>query len=228
VALFLIYVASGNANINFWKNEKIGVSVNSESKKVNTKLSYLLIIFCSLFFFIKTVSCSGAYYEQNRIYGFLKDPSSVYFFQKLKPVLSFSSSYHENFGDAYMVRRQIVPAIQQYRYALQTCSRTNVFAKCGLCFLMLRQYDSSEYYYQMVQDIEPRRLIPRLALLQLYQQKKDTVQIVKKAKEIIEMPVWIVSQKGILIKEYAKKTIEKIDSIINANREIIQIVKPIL
>ena len=51
--------------------------------------------------------------------------------------------------------------------------------------------------------MEPKRLIPQVGLLKLYQQKNDTVMVFNKANQILAMPAKINSPKVIEIKNYA-------------------------
>lgn len=210
MALVILYLAAGCRYINVPNEEK---AVLDRTVNANPKLIYSGLVILSAFFCFKIIESTGAYHEQKKLHDDLRSPFTLFSFARLQPILSFSDGYHENFGDAFMQRRQYSFAISQYKQALNSCSRTDVFAKTGFCYRMLQRYDSSEHYYQLVQDIEPQKLIPRMALLQLFQQKKDTIRILKKANEIIELPVRIVSRRGQQIKEYARVTIEKIDSV---------------
>jgi tetratricopeptide (TPR) repeat protein len=112
-----------------------------------------------------------------------------------------------------MERKLYKEAVDKYKKALNLSSRPNLFAKTGFCYMRLNNFDSSQYYYQMVEKIEPKKLIPKMALLQLFEKTKDTTLIMNKAKEIIDLPMNIVTKRGIEIKEYATNILKKIDSI---------------
>jgi O-antigen ligase len=225
MALLILYLAAGCRYIHVPNEAK---AVSDIIVNANPKLIYSGLIIVSTFFCFKIIESTGAYHEQKKLHENLRNPTALFSFARLQSILSFSDGYHENFGDAFMQRRQYAFAISQYKQALNSCSRTDVFAKTGFCYRMLQQYDSSEHYYQVVQDIEPQKLIPRMALLQLFQQKRDTIQVLKKANEIIELPVRIVSRRGQEIKEYARLTIAKIDSARNIYKTITQTIQPFI
>lgn len=220
LALFLIYVVAGNANIDLSRSIRNESDGDVKAKQTNFKVIYLIFAIATSVFLYKVITITGAFYEQKKIHSNLQKPDVLFSFSKLETILSFSNGYHENFGDAYMAKRLFGKAIVQYKEALKSCSRPNVFAKCGFCFRILKQYDSSEYYYRQVQYIEPQKLRPRMALLQLYQQKRDTIKAEAKAKEILAMPMQIVSKRGVEIKDYAKKILDKIDSVKNSKQKL--------
>jgi O-antigen ligase len=215
MALFIIYAASGSAAIIPQTNDVKEKQGAISSTVFNPRWVCMLLFICTSVFFIRIVTICGAYFKQKRVHDNLKNPYAVFYFKKIEPILSFSNGFYENYGDAFMARKQFIMAAIQYEKALETCSRPNVFAKCGYSYRMLKNYDSSKYYCQIVQDMEPDKLIPRMALLQLYQQMGDTIQIQLKAKEIIQLPMRVITKRGIEIKKYAKNTIAKIDSINN-------------
>ena len=57
----------------------------------------------------------------------------------------------------------------------------------------------------MIEKLQPYKYAPRMALLKLYELKKDTVSITSKAREIIAMPVKVPSAEVDRIKSEAVK-----------------------
>ena len=70
-------------------------------------------------------------------------------------------------------------------------------------------YDSSIYFYKLVQNMEPYKISPRMSILKLYQQKGDISNVTRTAREIVNMPVKIVSEKAIKIRAYAMSLLNK-------------------
>ncbi len=124
-------------------------------------------------------------------------------YRELNDVLSGYPVYHENYGDALLNTKQFDKALLQYKSALTNSSSPNVFSKVGFCYQYLNQYDSSEYYYTLVQNMQPYKFYPKLTLLKLYLLKQDTAMIKSKATEIKEMPIKVRSPKVQYIKRYA-------------------------
>lgn len=225
--LFIIYMAAGNVSL---KKDKV-IASNNASVKNSFSVAKIWLSGLSAFsilFFIEVSKITGAYYQQKIAHDNFKSPYAFMVFQDLKPLLEFSNGFHENFGDVLLARKQFSLALIHYKQALKTCSRPVVFAKCGYVHSIIKNYDSSRHYYQIVQDIEPGKLVPRMALLKLYQQAKDTSLIISKANEIVDFPMKVVTKKGSEIKAYAKDIINKIDSIqMNSKYQPIKKIKQI-
>jgi len=129
-------------------------------------------------------------------------------------------AYHEKLGDAYLKTKQYGPALSQYLEATKTCSLPGVLSKCGYCYQQKALYDSSKYYYTLVQKMEPFKFAPHMALLQLYQLQHDTASILHAAQEIMQMPVKIESGRVDEIKAYASKAMHQItDTLVNKNKK---------
>jgi len=122
--------------------------------------------------------------------------------------IDFSSNYHENLGDLFMQTRNFHAAKSQYSKALQTTNRPNVLGKYGWCFGNLGQYDSASYCFRIIEKLQPYKYAPRLALLKLYEQQKDTASLKLKAQEIIGMPVKVPSEEIKKIKAEAVKWLQ--------------------
>jgi len=129
---------------------------------------------------------------------------SIAAYRSLNGQMDNSSWYHERYGDALLELKHYPQALQQYSAALRSNSYPNLFYKAGYCWQMLNRCDSSERYYRLVEDMQPQKLSPRIALLRLYTFRKDTVRMIAKAEEILDMPVRIYSRKATDIKKYAK------------------------
>jgi hypothetical protein len=161
------------------------------------------LVAISLFF--KEVHLAKAFYKNNEITDNYPPPAAIEGYASLGNQLNGYQRYHEAYGDAYLQMQQYAPALVQYLAAAKSCSFPSVLSKTGYCYQQLHKYDSSQYYYQLVQNMQPYAYVPRMALLKLYEQEKDTPQILQKAQEIIGMPTKIKSERVDEIKAYAKK-----------------------
>lgn len=162
----------------------------------------LSIITGCFIFTITIFNLMSAFYE-NWMISKNKNPASLNTYRRLNKTLSGHTLYHEKFGDALMNTNQTTAALQQYKMALENTSSPVVLAKTGFCYQLLKKYDSSEYYYSFVQNMQPYKFYPRLTLLKLYQQKGDTAMMKAKANEIINMTAKVQSKRVQDIKKYA-------------------------
>lgn len=124
-------------------------------------------------------------------------------YKYLSPILNGYPIYHEKFGDALMTLKLIPEALSQYRMALENTSNPDVLSKTAFCYQALKQYTNSEYYYTIVQNMQPYKFYPKIALLKLYMQKSDTIMLTNKAKEILDMKIKVKSQKVNDIRKFA-------------------------
>lgn len=160
-------------------------------------------VFISLLYLLHIAGLTGLFYKKWIISKKKTDANSIVQYKTLSSQLANYASYHESIGDAYQKIKQYQQAVSEYSQALKSTSNPDVFLKSAFCYQQLSIYDSSEYYYKIVQDMEPKRLIPQVGLLKLYQQKSDTVMVFNKANQILAMPAKINSPKVIEIKNYA-------------------------
>jgi hypothetical protein len=95
---------------------------------------------------------------------------------------------------------------------MQKTSTPDIFTKTGYCYQMLNRYDSSKILYTIAGDMQPFRYIPRMAMLKLYEQQKDTLNVINKAREILAMPVKVKSKQVFNIKQYATTVVRQFSS----------------
>ncbi len=138
---------------------------------------------------LRQLNLAKAFHQRAEIAA--NDPTgeAIDAYRDLGPQLNGFSAYHESFGDAWLQLKQYKPALAEYLAAAQKSSLPALLIKCGYCYQQQKQYDSSEYYYSIVRDMQPARFSPRMALLNLYRQKGDTPRMLCEAKEIVGLPV---------------------------------------
>lgn len=129
---------------------------------------------------------------------------------KQENILTSYASYHDAIGDAFVQQRAYRSATNAYCAALRHCTRPDILSKCGLCYQQLGMYDSSHYYYTLLRDMQPQRVAPRMALLQLYALRRDTPALRQQAVEIAAMPVKVRSREAAQMKQYAQRLIDSL------------------
>ena len=183
-ALFLIYTQSYVPRKEKSENLKRTLEVKPAFKLVLT-----VLLTCEIILGVRMISIANAFHESKLNTQEYPPPEARERSETLATTLNFSSSYHESMGDLFMQSRNWRAGMLQYRWAAQTTSNPNVLGKCGWSYAQLKQFDSAAYYFELIEKLQPYKYAPRVALLKLYEQKKDTVSIKLKAREIMSMPV---------------------------------------
>jgi O-antigen polymerase len=202
-ALFILYaglVSPGNERIKYSKAVPWGRFVSKSVMSISLLSGFV--------FFTKLFSIAGAFHQTTLIREGNVQEQSIEKYRDFSTILSFSSIYHENYGDALMQMRNYQAAKSQYCLALQTTTRPDVLGKCGWCFGQLGEYDSAFYCFKTIEKLQPYRYAPRMAMLKLYEQKRDTASAMLKAQEIIAMPVKVRNAEVDRIKSEAGKWLQ--------------------
>lgn len=173
------------------------------SKDITHTVLSIFLLIISIIGLINTSKISGAFYRKAEIVKKYFGQNRVKELLRLSEVLNPFSSFHENIGDAFLQASNYENALMYYSFALKKSSSPSLFSKLGYCYQMVGKFDSSQREYEIVQRMEPKLLSPHLALLNLFHQKKDTLNIIREAKMIIEMPVKIQNARSDEIKQYA-------------------------
>jgi O-antigen polymerase len=193
--LFLIYSA-------IHPQPQIQLASNNRSKQNYTIA--IIGISISILLIIKVAALCGAFYEKWILTGNGSDNPNSTKILTLESRLKGFTSYHESLGDAYIKEKQLLSAIVQFKKALNSSSEPMLFLKTGVCYQMKKNYDSSKYFLKVAKNMQPQKLTPRLYLLNLYLDSKDTINAELTSREIIEMPVKVKNKKAVSIKQYAK------------------------
>jgi O-antigen polymerase len=163
----------------------------------------------ALFLSIHQAALAQDFYDRNIIGKKNTEAAAIEAYSGLAASMRNFVSFHSHYGDAYLKMKKYGPALSQYLQGLETSSNPDLMLKCGYCYQELGQSDSSQYYYTLVEYMEPYKFGPRMALLKLYRQQGDTVMTRRTAEEIVDMPVKIESDEVAGIKNYARKMLEK-------------------
>jgi O-antigen polymerase len=205
-ALFLLYMAmGGNAE------QAHGVRLQQETPAKGhpkwhqytfTGVTVLLALI-SFGLLYKAVNLTGLLYRNEAARKSSKTLPVMGIYKQLATQLDGNSLFHENYGDALMDEKEHEEAKLQFIKALKVSSREELFAKTGYCFQKLGKYDSSEYYYKVLENMTPHKFNPKFWFLKLYEQKKDSAMLYRKANEIINMPIKVEGERVQFIKNYA-------------------------
>jgi O-antigen ligase len=160
--------------------------------------------------FIHHVRFAHAFYKVNKVEKQYTAQLAIPEYQQLEDAVYDNAYLHEKAGDAYMKTRQIKKALKEYQAGLQTIYPPSLLIKSGFCYQLQKEYDSSLHYYRLAQNIEPYKYATRHVILRLFEQKKDTANIITTAKDIVNMPVKMESPAVYKMKSYAQNTINKI------------------
>lgn len=198
-ALFLIYTGS------LLRHHK---KIQYSQKGPLFKPIIIMIIIGELLLCTRLISMAGAFRQMKLIRAEYAPHLAVEKYNALVTTLNFSAVFHENYGDMFMLCGNYQAAGTQYRTALQTTSRPGVLGKCGWCYGQIGLYDSAVAYFKIIEKLQPFKYAPRMALLKLYEQKKDTAAIKQKAREIMGMPVKVPGEQVEKIKTEARKWLD--------------------
>lgn len=183
-ALFLIYTGFHSTNEKKYINRKERLPL-----KFTVRSILMTLIVAELFLLGKLIVIANAFHQNIIISEQYPPIQAIEKSGRLAATLNFSSSYYESRGDLFMQVGDWHSAVLQYRRAGQTTSRPGVLGKCGWSYSQSGHYDSAAYYFKVLEKLQPYKYAPRMALLKLYELKKDTAAIKLKAREIMDMPV---------------------------------------
>lgn len=199
-ALFLIYTGSY-----LYDAEKIKDSSKIPGAWLVFKPMVAITIVVELLICTRLFLIANAFHQTKMIREEYPAREAIERYGEVANTLGFSSSYHESSGDLFMRTGNYIAAKSQYMLALQTTSRPDVLGKCGWCCGRLGQYDSAIRCFEVIEKLQPFKYAPRMALLKLYEQKKDTASIKSKAREIMAMPVKVPGAEVDRMKGEARK-----------------------
>jgi uncharacterized membrane protein len=170
----------------------------------------LIIGGVSLFIFIKVSVLSNAFYQKNTLAKESFGAERVNKLLSLSETLGTYASYQESLGDGFLQASNYQKALPRYLLAAEKTSMPAVYSKIGFCYQKLNQFDSSQKHYFIVQNMEPQKLSPHLALLNLYHQKRDTGNLITEAKIIANMRIKIKNKRSVEIKNYADSILKSV------------------
>jgi O-antigen ligase len=157
---------------------------------------------------LRQLKLAKAFYENSVIERTYSASEAVVAFSELDEQLNGYQRYQEAYGDACLHLGGFRTALAHYLAAAGVCSEPGVLSKCGYCYELEKKYDSSRYYYTLVQNMRPDLVGPRMALLNLYRREGDSALIRQKASEIAGMRVKVKNLRSDTMQLIARKILE--------------------
>ena len=154
------------------------------------------------------ISLAHSFYQRASITRDMDPIDAVDAYRGLNGTLRGFQSFHEAYGDAFLHLQRYDSALQQYLLAARWSSLPAVLTKCGYCYQQKQVYEKGEYYYELVQNMQPAQFAPRMSLLNLYRLKGDSAKMYAKAQEIVNMPVKTENDQAETIIAYARKVVD--------------------
>ena len=105
----------------------------------------------------------------------------------LKPILSTSDSYWQNYANLFLSQNRYTEAIIMLDHQKSLSSNPEAYIQEGYCFVGLKRYPEAEREFLVANFIQPNRLAPKYALMNLYLDNKDTVKAILSAYEILRI-----------------------------------------
>ncbi|MDI3322530.1 hypothetical protein [Pinibacter soli] len=124
-------------------------------------------------------------------------------YRSLPSLIKGHELYEIKYAIASQSSNRFEEALTHYRLAMNMSSEANIWGRAGYCCQRLTKYDSSFYYYNLCYNLQPYRLMPKFALLNLYIQKGDTTAAKIMARQIIDLPLRVENKNSSYIRNYA-------------------------
>lgn len=125
-----------------------------------------------------------------------------------KERLFFSDQWLINYGWAYQCAGNYPSALEKYEIAEQYTSDPELFMDMTKCYVKLGKPDEAMQKCSTALHIVPNRIQPRYVLMNIFLEKKDTINAEKLAREIIAQTPKGISKDAPFYKEEARKVLE--------------------
>lgn len=132
-----------------------------------------------------------------------KAAQAIAILEPLSPKLDNYESYWRNYGNALLKIGHFADAEAKYNRAKGLTSDPELYIKTAFCEQQLGHYPEAAKEYHVATLIEPGRLLPKIALMNLYWKMNDTARCINEANSIANTPVKIPSQLAFRYKQSA-------------------------
>jgi O-antigen polymerase len=200
MVLFLLYTSLENQD---------NTEPNLSSKPLLNTVVCSIFIFTSFFYLFFISDKIKSFYTEWLTSSIKTDSKAIKAYSLLSTKLNNYALHHINYGDAFQNQKQFREALNQYLVALNTTSKPDIFLKTAYCYQKINKYDSAEHYYKIVEDIEPRKLIPQFSLLKMYLQTRDTLKVAQQCNRILNTQIKIKTTRAREIKLFADSVNKK-------------------
>lgn len=170
---------------------------------------YYTLPLAALILGLSQLKLARAFYLKNEIATTYTASDAIDAYGSLDEQLNGYQRYQEAYGDAFLYLGRYRPALAHYLAAAGVCSEPGILSKCAWCYALESRYDSSRYYYTLVENMQPGMVGPRMALLNLYRRQGDSSAMRVKAAEIVAMPIRIKNARADTMRLLAQRILEE-------------------
>nr|WP_236065602.1 O-antigen ligase family protein [Niastella soli] len=124
--------------------------------------------------------------------------------------LNNAESYLQLYGKALMNTKKYNEAIIQFNRAKNLVSYPNLYLKIGECYTSLQQYENARSCFLLAHNMEPSRLAPEYAMMQLSVSMKDSTTALAKAKLIINASSKTANARSLFYRQQAFEIIHRL------------------
>jgi len=125
--------------------------------------------------------------------------------------LNNDESYWTNYGNIFFAEKNFAAALIKYNQAILLTSDPAIYSKLAQCYIRTGDYSNAEKAFLIAKYIEPSRIAPRFALMNLYLKMNDTIKTVSEARDIVKLTPKISSQKASNYKYQAMMLMTKLN-----------------
>ena len=136
--------------------------------------------------------------------------SALNILPSLSPRLDAYESFWVNYGNALFESKAYNNALLKFERAILVTSNPTVYYKLALCYEKTGDYDKAYQNLVIAGNIEPNRIAPQFALMNLYLKMKDTTNALLRAQYIVTMDTKIRSDRALQYKNQAYTFMKKI------------------
>lgn len=184
-----------------------------EQKKGNRLTRILFMIFMAMLFFIgvkKTKSLQSEF-EIKKIQRMLTSKRSARARRRcieLSQYLGYNREFNMVYGKALYLNKLYKEAVERLELSLLKFSDVKIHMMIGDCYWRLGEFEKAEKAYENAVHLVPSKFKPRYALVKLYERRGKVDEVVKLAKETMDMQVKVPSTEVDDIKEKLAKLID--------------------
>jgi O-antigen polymerase len=180
MSVFIVYISIAGKNY-----KQIYLPLVYKTFKQVAVAVFMVIVF---FVAASQISLAKAYATNKTISNIIregKSKSAIVQLTDLQTKLQLSDTYWINYGNSLLQQGEIKNAIEKYKSALNLQPYYQTYLLIGECYQKIKIYDSAAFYGNSANYHAPGRLKPKYFLMNLFAEVKDTINALRKAKEII-------------------------------------------
>jgi O-antigen polymerase len=195
---------------------------NTSQRKypINKNTAGILLFIAGVYFLITQTQTAVAQRQNQQAAIAIKKGNYRQATQLLQPLaekLKHSDTYWQNYGRLLFEQKQYHAATILFNKAKAYTADPNLYMATGYCYANEQQFANAEKEFELAAYIEPNRLTPRHALLQLYLKRNDSTAALQQAKAIAAMQEKVPSAKAAQFKKEADQIIKQLTPTFNNN-----------